>query len=220
MSEDPKRIVEFGYDAIAARYNEWADSFETPERVWLGKLLEQLEPGSEVLDLGCGGGRQGAQAVARGHRYTGVDLSAAQLELARTRIQSGHFIRADATEVAFEPESFDAVLSLFMFGHIPRVEQAPLLRLISDWLRPGGWFLTTLGTAGSEDVVEDDWLGAPMFFASFDEETNLRMLEMAGFDVDEARVVPFDERGHGIARFLWVLAEKPAAEPPDRSGGY
>jgi SAM-dependent methyltransferase len=218
MSEDAKRIVEAGYDAISQRYDEWADSFESPERAWLGKLLARLEPGSDVLDLGCGSGRRGAQAVASVHRYTGVDLSAAQLDLARARIPGGRFLHADATEVEFEPESFDAVLSLFMFGHVPRVQQPLLLQRIVAWLRPGGWFLTTLGTAGAEDVVEHDWLGAPMFFASFDEETNLRLLDEAGFEVEEARVVPFEEPGHGLVRFMWTLVRRPPGRrrPPLR----
>ena len=107
---DPKAIVERGYDAIAERFDAWADSFETPESRWVGKLMDRLEPKARVLDLGCGGGRHGAQAVAGAHRYTGVDLSEAQLTLARTRIPNGHFIHADATRVEFDAESFDAVM--------------------------------------------------------------------------------------------------------------
>jgi ubiquinone/menaquinone biosynthesis C-methylase UbiE len=206
---DPKRIVASGYDAIAERYNEWADSFDTPQGTWMQRLLERIPPGSDVLDLGCGGGRRGAQAVARVHSYTGVDLSAAQLGLAQARIPDGRFILADATSVVFDAESFDAVMSLFMFGHIPRAEQAPLLRRIHGWLRPGGWLLTTLGTGDSDDVVENDWLGAPMFFGSFDEETNVRHVRDAGFVVADARVIPFEEPGHGAASFMWVLAQRP-----------
>ena len=32
---DPKDVVRRGCDAIAERYNAWADSFETPEREWV-----------------------------------------------------------------------------------------------------------------------------------------------------------------------------------------
>ena len=212
---DPKEIVGHGYDAIAARYDAWADSFETPESRWVGKLMDRLEPRARVLDLGCGGGRHGAQTVAGVHCYTGLDLSEAQLTLARTRIPNGHFILADATRVEFDAESFDAVMSLFMFGHVPRSEQVPLLGRIFGWLRPGGWLLSTFGTSNSDDIVEDDWLGAPMFFASFDEETNRRNVVAAGLRIEEARVVPFEEPGHGVVRFMWVLARK----PPSGAGG-
>ena len=65
--------------------------------------------------------------------------------------------------------------------------------------------LPGLGLPGADD----DWLGARMFFASFDEQTNLQLLERSGFELDEARVVPFDEPVHGLVRFMWVLASTP-----------
>jgi hypothetical protein len=47
-----------------------------------------------------------------------------------------------------------------------------------------------------------------MFFASFDETTNRRLLAEAGLESIDARVVPFEEPGHGLTRFMWVLARK------------
>ena len=205
---DPKEIVRDGYDAIADRYAEWSSTFETPELRWVDKLLAQLDEDSEVLDLGCGGGRATAQVVAARHRYTGVDLSPVQIERARERIPQGVFVVGDVTQLELEPESFDAVMSMFMFGHIPRDEQAPLLAHIHLWLRPGGLLLTTMGIGGSADVVEDDWLGAPMFFASFDPETNRRLLGDAGFELLHERVITHDEPGHGPVSFMWILARR------------
>jgi hypothetical protein len=77
---------------------------------------------------------------------------------------------------------------------------------MAAWLRPGGWLLATMGTAAADDEVDPDWLGAPMFFASFDEPANHCLLRDAGLDTVEAKVVPFEEPGHGLVRFMWVLA--------------
>jgi cyclopropane fatty-acyl-phospholipid synthase-like methyltransferase len=210
VDEDPKRIVERGYDAIAEEYGGWADSFETPERRWVDRLLEQLDDGARVLDLGCGGGRAAAQAVAAHHRYVGVDISSAQLRRARRYLPSAaELIHADAVAVQFEPDSFDAVVSLFMTGHIPRGELEPLFTRVFGWLRGGGWLLTTLGTSDTEEISSEEWFGVPMFFAGLGEEANRALLESIGFEPVEARVVPFEEPGHGLARFMWVLARKP-----------
>jgi cyclopropane fatty-acyl-phospholipid synthase-like methyltransferase len=205
---DPKEIVRAGYDAIAERYAEWAATFESPELHWVEDLLVRLPDGSQVLDLGCGGGRTAAQTVAARHRYTGVDLSAVQIERARERIPGGRFLVADVSTLELEPESFDAVMSLFMFGHIPREEQTPLLARIQQWLKPGGLLLTTMGTGNTEGEVEADWLGAPMYFASFDPETNRTLLADAGFELLRERVITHDEPGHGPVSFMWILARR------------
>src|SRR6266516_2810822 len=103
MPDDPKRIVEQGYDAIAERYAEWAASFESPAMRWVEKLLAKLDEQSAVLELGCGGGGPLTRAIADRHRLLGVDISAKQIERARDRIPAGSFLQMDATEADFEP---------------------------------------------------------------------------------------------------------------------
>lgn len=168
-----------------------------------------MPAGAQVLELGSGGDNPATAALVARYRHTGVDISGEQIARAHRAFPDATFVRADAILVSFDPSSFDAVVSLFMFGHIRRSEQGPLLERIADWLRPGGWFLATLGVEGSEDETDPDWLGTPMFFASFDERTNSRLLARARLEVVEARVLATEEPGHGPVRFLWVLAQKP-----------
>ena len=219
MSSDPKRIVADGYDAISDRYFEWASSFHTPAMRWLEDLLERLEDGSEVLDLGCGRGVPFTQELARRHRVTGVDISARQVELARTLVPEAKFVHADAATLEHAPESLDAVVSLFMLGHVPRAEQGPLLRRIAGWLRPGGLLLATMATGGAE-AVDRDWLGAPMYFASHTAEENRVLVHAAGLEIVRDRIIPHREPGHGDVSFMWLLATKaPLAVPPSGRAG-
>ena len=204
---DPHEVVRVGYDTIAERYAAWAASFESPVMRWVERLLAQLPEGSDILELGCGGGGPGTMALAARHRLVGVDISSEQVARARERVPEAEFIQADATELEL-CTTFDAVVSLFMLGHVRRDAQEPLLHKIHAWMRPGGWFLGTMGTADADDVVDADWLGAPMLFASFDARTNRELLERAGFRIEDARVVPHEEPGHGLVRFMWVLARR------------
>ncbi len=208
--DDPKEIVRTGYDAIADRYAEWAASFDSPAGAWLARFVERVPAGSRVVELGCGGDNPSTRTLVGRYDYLGVDLSSAQLEHARSALPGARFELADATRLELEPGAYDGAVSLFMLGHVPRAEQAPLLRRLAGWLLPGGTLLATMGTADAHDEVEADWLGAPMFFASFDEATNRELLENAGFRAVDARVVPFEEPGHGLVSFMWVLAEKSA----------
>jgi SAM-dependent methyltransferase len=209
MSKDPGRLVQEGYDAMADRYAAWAASFSSPAPEWVERLVARVPEGAAVLELGCGGDNPATRTLVGRYRYTGIDLSGEQLVRARRAFPSATFVHGDATGIFFEPASFDAVVSLFMLGHVPRAEQEPLLGRILAWLRRGGWFLGTMATLDTRDEVEEDWLGVPMFFASFDADANRELLERVGFELEDARVVPFEESGHGLVRFMWVLARKP-----------
>jgi cyclopropane fatty-acyl-phospholipid synthase-like methyltransferase len=208
LSSNPKRIVEAGYDAIADQYFEWASSFRTPAMNWLDELLARLADGSKVLDLGCGRGLPFTQKLAERHSVTGVDISARQIELARALVPEAQFVRADATSFEQAPESLDAVVSLFMLGHVPPDEQGPLLEGISGWLRSDGLLLTTMATSGTE-AVDPDWLGAPMYFASYSPEENRALVQRGGLEILRDRVIPHHEPGHGDVSFMWLLARKP-----------
>jgi cyclopropane fatty-acyl-phospholipid synthase-like methyltransferase len=135
-------------------------------------------------------------------------VSREQLRRAAEVVPEMQRVQGDALEVDLPRESFDAVVSTFVFGHVPRSRQSTLLERVHGWLKPGGRALLTMAIGGSEDAVDDDWLGAPMFFASFDEETNLRLVREAGFAVEVARAIPFEEPGHGRVAFQWLVLQR------------
>jgi SAM-dependent methyltransferase len=208
LTDDPKDVVARAYDAIADEYAAWAATFESPVMDWARRFSERLPPGSRVLELGCGGDNPATRLLVERYEYTGVDLSVGQLERARRAFPGATYLQGDAAQLDVPPESFDGVASLFMFGHVPRAEQEPLLRSIFGWLRPGGLLLATLATSADPDQVVD-WFDVPMFFASWSEDENRAMLERTGFVLEDARVVPFVEPGHGLTRFMWVLGSRP-----------
>ncbi|MCA1668454.1 MAG: class I SAM-dependent methyltransferase [Thermomicrobia bacterium] len=56
--------------------------------------------------------------------------------------------------------------------------------------------------------VDDDWLGAPMYFSGYDAETNRRLVTDAGLTVEIAQAETDDEFGKP-ATFFWIVARKP-----------
>jgi SAM-dependent methyltransferase len=206
VARDPKEVVARGYDAIALRYAEWASRVDSPALEWLRGLDARLAHGSEVLELGCGRGVPATRELARRHRVTGVDISAVQIELARHHVPEASFVLADAVELEVASASIDAVVALYLFGHIPADEQGLLIRRIATWLRPGGWLLATFGAGDPGEEVDENWLGAPMFFASLGRESYLPLLRDSGIDPLRYEVVVQHEPGHGEVAFRWVLA--------------
>ncbi len=107
--------------------------------------------GLRVLEIGCGLGTDGAQFARAGAVYTGVDLTEAAIELARTRFEvsglKGDFQVADAENLDFADESFDLVYSHGVLHHTPDTARA--VREIHRVLRPGGRAIVMLYHRGS-----------------------------------------------------------------------
>lgn len=206
VARDPKEVVARGYDAIALRYARWAGQIESPAMAWVRDLDARLRDRSDLLELGCGRGVPATRELARRHRVTGVDISAVQIELARHHVPEASFVHSDATELEIAPASLDAVVALYLFGHLPAAEQPGLIGRIGDWLRPGGLLLATFGAGErAEEVV--DWLGTPMFFGSLGRDAYVPLVRDAGLEPLRDEVVPQHEPGHGEVSFRWVLAQ-------------
>jgi SAM-dependent methyltransferase len=206
VTRNPKEIVARGYDAIALRYAKWAGEVNSPTLDWLRDLDARLPDGANVLELGCGRGVPGTRELARRHRVTGVDISAVQIELARHHVPEASFVHADATELDIAAGSLDAVVALYVFGHIPVDEQRELIARIALWLDEGGLFLATFGAGEAGEDVDEDWLGAPMFFASLGGDSYLPLLRDCGLEPERDEVIVQNEPGHGDVAFHWVLS--------------
>jgi SAM-dependent methyltransferase len=207
VARDPKEIVARGYDAIALRYAEWASGVDSPALAWLRDLDARLAEESEVLELGCGRGVPATRELARRHRGTGVDISAVQIELARHHVPEASFVHADAAELDVARRSLDAVVALYVFGHIPPDDQRELIARIGAWLRGGGLLLATFGAGEPAEEIDEDWLGTPMFFASLGIDAYRSLLQDAGLECLRDEVVVQHEPGHGDVAFLWILAQ-------------
>lgn len=85
----------------------------TAGRAYKAHALELLElhPGASVLDVACGLGNDVVRMQARGVRAVGVDCSGTLIAAARSRhAGSGcEFVVADAADLPFADDSFDAV---------------------------------------------------------------------------------------------------------------
>ncbi len=206
MTHNPKTVVEDGYDQVADTYSRLEGHQRWPRMKWLQKVLARLEPKSSVLDLGCGSGDPADIEIARHHRITGVDISSAQVYMARQNVPQGRFIHGDLAALEFPGDSFDAVVSFYTLEHLPRAQHGEILERIQGWLRPGGLLLFSC-EAGDVDDVTGEWLGVPMFFSSFDSQTMTGLVEEAGFEVVESEIESQMEQNREV-KYLWTLAVK------------
>jgi SAM-dependent methyltransferase len=68
--------------------------------------------GLKILDAGCGAGGACLEADRLGCEVTGIDASAALLEVARRRLPSGRFQESDLESLPFGDSEFDASIAV------------------------------------------------------------------------------------------------------------
>jgi predicted TPR repeat methyltransferase len=132
------------FDAFADDYDEAAVESEWAADRPLVDALGRIRPVRTALDLACGTGS--TLAVLRDAwadaALTGVDLSAAMVERARSRVPSARVVQADANSYASSAvERFDLVTSV---GGFEFVDDLPgLLHAVRRIVRPGGHLVFT-----------------------------------------------------------------------------
>jgi ubiquinone/menaquinone biosynthesis C-methylase UbiE len=211
--DDTARSVAAAYDRIAPGYRSWADAVTPPLRDrYAQRLIELVDPGAAVLEIGCGPGVPVAASLARRFDVTGVDVSTEMVSRAAANVPGATFIAADIRDVEFPPDSFRAVIALYSLIHVPRDDHPQVLAKVFTWLCGGGYFVASLGAHDLPEGRESDWLGGgEMTWSFFDADTNRRMLEETGFELEEALVIPQEEPDGVAVEFLWVVGRKPSS---------
>lgn len=140
----------FTEERLAIRQAVWhptADGRE-PSTEALFALVD-TRPGA-VLEIGCGTGAFAARVAAALPRadVVAVDASARMVELAASRGVAARV--ADAHDLPFADDSFDAVAALWMLYHVRDLHRG--LAEVRRVLRPGGTFVAV--TNGIEHIAD------------------------------------------------------------------
>lgn len=174
-------------DGVVAAYNKiaaWFDRHRTRsliEQPWLDALSQGLPEHAAILDLGCGTGEPIARyLVKRQYRLTGVDASAAMIDIARKRFTDTRVLVRDMRRLALD-ERFDAVIAWHSLFHLPAADQRPMFATFARHLHPGGLLLFTTGSEQGETWSVNG--GETLYHASLGLAEYRRLLTDHGFQV-------------------------------------
>lgn len=201
-----------GWERIAAGYDGFFDAIA--ERL-APYLLDAagIQPGSRVLDVGCGPGYVGLAALARGADVAASDIAASMIDLARARGLDA--VQADAEHLPFPGSSFDAVTGNLLLPHLPRPDDAavemtrvlaPGGRLVlSTWASPSesrlmGVFVDAVRAAGA--APPPDFPAGPDVFRFADYAEITALLHHTGLSDIETRTIRW-QQPHLGADSLW-----------------
>jgi SAM-dependent methyltransferase len=162
-------------------------------------LLDELEPGAQVLDVGCGTGDPTVRQLTDGGlRVTGIDLSDGMLRLARQGVPAAGYHRIDMYDLSTEragrawgvPElgpaaagRYAAATAFFSLILLPQAEIPEVLGRIRALLRPGGLLALGMVEADLDDALLP-FLGREIRISGYLREELEQTLHRAGFSVE------------------------------------
>jgi SAM-dependent methyltransferase len=188
--------------------------FGTEPAIFLKQHAPRLRPGSRVLCLADGEGRNSVYLAGLGMEVTAMDASDVALEKARAlalaRNVSVTFREADIATWKWEPGRWDAVLAVFIQFADPALREK-IFAGIARTLVPGGLLLlhgytpeqVALGTGGPKDP--EHMYTADMLRDAF-RDLEIERLEEYRADIREGE-------GHsGQSALIDLIARKPGQE--------
>ena len=105
-----------------------------------------VQPGDQVVDLGCGTGQLSLPLAERGARVLAVDVSPAMVQRlgfkARERSVAGlECLTGPMESLALPAGSIDLIVSSYALHHLRDADKDRLVATAYHWLRPGGTLL-------------------------------------------------------------------------------
>ena len=141
--EDIAKRVQAVYDRIATKYAT-AHKDMPLELVELAQdIFRRMGTGAQIIDIGCGHGRDMAWFESRGMAVTGIDISFGMLSQARPLV-SGRLFQMDMRQLAFPDAQFQMAWCCGSILHIPKFEVSVVLKEFSRILSPGGTLVLTI----------------------------------------------------------------------------
>tara|TARA_R110002072_G_scaffold106371_7_gene231976 strand:- start:3788 stop:4420 length:633 start_codon:yes stop_codon:yes gene_type:complete len=173
-----ERVTLGHYDDNAASFWQGTKDHDVSQNYQ--KFLGQFPPAQQldILDFGCGPGRDLCYFKSLGHRPVGLDGTLAFTEMARAH--SGcPVLHQSFLSLDLERAAFDGVFANASLFHVPAQELPRVLAELRDALRDGG-ILFTSNPRGSAEGWSGQRYGHYMEL-----EVSQRYLQEAGFDILE-----------------------------------
>lgn len=211
----------------------WNELFKYEENRWLAPaqlVLDSIElfknaDVQNILDLGCGCGRNIIPYLKNGFTVSASDISEVAINAAKSYVlevcnsDEVLFEKCGMTQLLFKDSSFDAVVSISVINHGFKEDVLKAISEINRVLKVGGFLLLTVIskehiTFGSGQLVEKDTFitdkgidaGIPHHF--MDELTLENYMTQAGFHIEAMKKCGIKEIGGINNGHLYVLAKK------------
>ncbi len=160
-------------DATIATYDQQAQEFSNYFRSLTARnkdidaafnLLGESDAKRNILEIGCGDGRD-AEVILEHHcNYVGFDISKELIKIAKQHVPDGKFEIGDARTYKYS-SGHDIVFAFASLLHLDKQELQNVIRSVHESLKPGGVFYISLKMAESyQEFIKKDKFGERLFY--------------------------------------------------------
>lgn len=213
-------MINSGYQQTLEWYNKNASIYakrikehSSIDQKQLTAFTSWLEPGSRILDAGCGSGRDSILFQSLGFDVIGVDISEQLLAEAHNAYPAISFQKGDLLSLPFQDNFFEGVWAHASVVHFDKVEQVKTaLNEFYRVLKKGGILHLLVraqrkskGNGYESDSISND----NRYYFNFTQQmvkdylTELHFELLTLIQYDESKLDPHKRPGEGIE---WILA--------------
>lgn len=198
------------YDENASSYAKAGkDLVFTPA---VERFISYLPAHAQILDAGCGAGRDTAIFAAKGFAVVGLDISEGLLNEARRSYSNINFIAGNFLSLPFENNIFHGVWAHASLVHLESIENTR--RALGEFYRvlKSGGILHVMVKEQQGNIktatVSDKLSNHDRFFQYYTQGELVSILTELGFSIVFADRNVADSAGRGDTRWIWLVAQK------------
>jgi ubiquinone/menaquinone biosynthesis C-methylase UbiE len=205
------------YDNNAPKYDANWEEYE-PWQIELRESfiaqLKQRSPNPELLDLGCGPGRDVAFFKNHGCSPTGVDLSLGQLRQAKQK-SNVPLLRVNMKNLPLSSNGYDGIWCCVSFVHVQREEAMEPIQEMYRILKPDGLlFISVIEGDGTVEAAREIYDNLKEIFELYTADELTRLLSIANFSIqttnrhEEFKGRNTSEITGGVKTYIDIIAKK------------
>ena len=205
-TEDPAAQIVGLYRRHAVAWTK-ARGTRLAEGAWLDRFCAVVDPGGDVLDIGCGSGVPIARHLCRrGYTVTGVDSALEMVAMFEKNVPGQPAFVADMRDLKLG-HRFAGILAWDSFFHLSPADQRRMFAVFRAHAAPGAALMFTSGTHEGTAIGELE--GEPLYHASLSPTEYRALLSAYGFQLLHY-VVEDPECGR---RTIWLAQLSTEATP-------
>mgnify|MGYP001550855312 CR=1 FL=1 len=171
------------------------------------QFAELFQNGDEILDVGCGPGKNAQILSNNGLAITGLDSSSAMIELAKENCPKGNFILSEAQSLRMD-KKFKGICLSFIIVHLSDTDAEKLLQSVSEHIEKEGYVYLSFMTGKEAGFEITSFSSNKIFFNYYEPDYIISVMEQKGLKNISHKMYGYTETDGSITDEHFMIFKK------------